>query len=303
MKIIVMNRTTCDDENCHTGFSALGHEIHLGRLILLDMLHNNYIDENDVIVTFQDRFFLYSKLFKLIITHEQYFEKYTKNEQQLQIWPFMVSSLKEINHYYIKDFESKINYPIRQKLYERFERNFDDIISKIDYPIIPDALIPSKNFVVIHLRTFNKNLKSNNNFVTNYEVLLRIIAKIKDKYPHFDTYVFSSQTVTLDLDIPDIKIINELNVYAALMNHDYCEAVISELSGGGEFSQYCHNKKIYLYGGSYSIDSCVFNQVSSNQNENLLHSNWNCHGTTNASLEWFNSANDLLEKLDSHTIL
>ena len=54
------------DGEFHTGFCALGHEIHLGRYILLDMLHNNYIDDSFIVVTYNlDRAFLYSKIFKV----------------------------------------------------------------------------------------------------------------------------------------------------------------------------------------------------------------------------------------------
>lgn len=301
MTIILMTQVVSGPNQVHThhtGFTALGHEIHLGRLILLDMLHNNYIDENDVIVTCEDRFLLYKKIFKHVITPNQYLKNDFINTNDvivLQIWPFVVSKASELNDYYIKDFESKINYPIRQKLYERFERNFDVLISKIDFPIIPDTFLPNKKFVIIHLRSLT-TLKNNNNFDINYVILLRIVSKIKNKYPHLDIYVFCSQNITLD--IPNIKVINKLDIYAALMHHDYCKAVISELSGGGEFAQYCHNNKIYLYGNSYAnLPTNVIDNISLIQNEQLIHTNWNMHGITNASLRWYLSVNELLEDL------
>ena len=34
------------DEPAHTGYIALGHEIHISRYIVLDMLHNKYINNN-----------------------------------------------------------------------------------------------------------------------------------------------------------------------------------------------------------------------------------------------------------------
>jgi molybdopterin converting factor small subunit len=54
----------------HTYFNALGHEIHIARYILLNMLNNNYISKNnnyisknDTIVTLNnERLFLYNIL-------------------------------------------------------------------------------------------------------------------------------------------------------------------------------------------------------------------------------------------------
>ena len=61
------------DDNVHTGFSALGHEIHLARFILCDMLHTNFINKDDTIVTYSsDRFFLYNNFFINVISYNEY---------------------------------------------------------------------------------------------------------------------------------------------------------------------------------------------------------------------------------------
>jgi hypothetical protein len=127
---------------------------------------------------------------------------------------------------------------------------------------------------------------------------LMIISKIKEKYPLLDIYIFSSKNVKLD--IPNIKIVRNLAVYASLMNHDLCKAVISEGSGGGEFSQYCHNKKIYIFGClSYgSLKNIIIPNMSLRQNEKLLHTEWPRHGVTTASLNCVLDINTLLENLN-----
>lgn len=142
-----------------------------------------------------------------------------------------------------------------------------------------------------------KNIISNARFDDNYNKILILISKIQDKYPFLDIYVFSSQNVTFDN--PNIKIVNNLDMYAVLLNHNLCEAIISELSGGGEFSQYCHNKKIILYSGHYNIINRPSKKVTSLQNNILLHTDWCLHGVTNATLQWISSFDELLYSLDN----
>ena len=136
-KYIVVSKI--ENEN-HSGFCALGHEIHLGRFILLDMLDKKYINTNDVIVTSNiDRFFLYSKIFKNIISYDEYSRNGNiKEENKILVWPFVVSIPTELSDFYIKNFESKIKYPIRNILYNNFTRDYDELLKMIDFPLIED---------------------------------------------------------------------------------------------------------------------------------------------------------------------
>jgi hypothetical protein len=79
------------------------------------------------------------------------------------------------------------------------------------------------------------------------------------------------------------------------MKNENCLCVISELSGGGEISQYCHNNKIFLYGNSYGINNKE-SKLIFNENTNL-HDNWNEHGTTDATLYKFSDYKIMLEKI------
>ena len=50
-------------ENTHHALNALGHEIHISRFIICDMLNKQIINNNDIIVTVsEDRFFLYKNI-------------------------------------------------------------------------------------------------------------------------------------------------------------------------------------------------------------------------------------------------
>jgi len=292
-----------DESKHHTGFCALGHEIHLGRTILLDMLHNNYINDNCVIVTVNlDRAFLYSKIFKNIISYNDFIKKNVDYTDVIEIWPFVVSITSELNENYVNMFEKKCNYPIKKILYEKFENNYQDLIANIDFPSIKDIDLIEKKYFVIHSRMIENKL-SNNNVELNLLHLNQIVNKINEKYLYdYNIIIFTVNNSDALLDLKsrnnNIKIINKLDIYASLMNHNNCEAVISELSGAGEFAQYCHNKKIYLYSNSYEIESNKPIKVSMLQNaNNTLHYNWNEHGTTDAILYKFNNIDLLLQNI------
>ena len=98
----------------------------------------------------------------------------------------------------------------------------------------------------------------------------------------------------INIKIDNVKyIINNIDIYASLLKNENCEFIISELSGGGEFSQYCHEKKIYLYSNSYIIKD-FSSSLPLLQTNNKLHHNWNKHGTTNATLYHYKNIDELL---------
>jgi len=284
----------------HTGYCALGHEIHLGRFILLDMLDKNYINTNDVVVTSNiDRFFLYSKIFKNVISCDEYSRNGNiKDENKILIWPFVVSVTRELNDSCIKKFESICNYPIREILYNNFTRDYDELLRMIDFPVIEDYNLVKNKFIVIHSRTLL--LKSNNNTNQNLIDLFKIICKINIKYPDFDIVIFTVNDSNELLELQEntkIKIINKLDLYASVMNHENCECVITELSGGGEFSQFCCNTIIHMYGNSYQHIGTFSKKLSTLQNGKTLHDDWNKHGTTDALLNYYDNVDAMLENI------
>jgi hypothetical protein len=53
--------------------------------------------------------------------------------------------------------------------------------------------------------------------------------------------------------LSDITIISDIPTYASLLHSDKCKAFISEFSGGGQLSQYCHKNKIFYFFNTYRI--------------------------------------------------
>jgi len=208
----------------HTGYSALGHEIHLTRFILLDMLNKGYINNEITLVTCNiDRKFLYTKIFNNIISYDNFVNMEINNNNVINLWPFTMPLLHEIDVKYINEFKNKSEYPIEDILYNTNLNYLNNLIDKIEF------------------QSINENIYKNNLFY-----------------------------------------INSLHEYCSLINNNKCIAVISELSGGGEISQYCHNNLIYHYQNSYS--PTFIEMELSNYKYLNLHNDWNFHNCSTARL-------------------
>ena len=292
-----------EDTN-HTGFNALGHEIHLGRFILLDMVHKGFIDtNNDIIVTNnRDRFFLYSKIFKNIICYSDFILNTCADNEIILIFPFMVSVTDLIDHYYIEQFKKKSSYPIEKILYEKMERNFDYLIKNIDYPFIDFVLI--NNFIMIHHRTITSKISNNNNDV-NLLITNKILNTIETHYDNYDIVIFTSSKDIKFNSKKKLTYVHNLPIYASYINNEKCKLVITELSGGGESSQYFHNNNIYIYPNSYKLGNTIDSKVNLLQNNNLLHDNvnWNKHGCTNSNISIFSTIDEFFYRLNNNNIL
>ena len=60
-------------------------------------------------------------------------------------------------------------------------------------------------------------------------------------------------------ELVDKLTILKINVFASLMNHEKCDIVISEWSGRGQLSHYCHNKKVIYYFHHYKENEYCMN--------------------------------------------
>jgi hypothetical protein len=281
------------NSHSHDGFSALGHEIHLSRWVLLDMLNKKYIDTCvDVVVTnHEDRRFLYTKLFDHVITSDELDARKNPNDTIIELWPFMVGLPEEVNERYVKEIENKCSYPIRKLLFGTFIKDYNHLVNRIDYPEIQPI---SNKFFVVHLRMLYKvchHLDVEKNIAEFYQ----IVTSICTKYPEHDIVVFTVSTgLELEKFKNKIKIINKLDVYASYMNHTNCEAVISPISGGGELAQYCHHNLIHLYPSDYTGGGVDFTHYLSNDRYHKL---WQVRKTTDAILNHHPSLSECLEKL------
>jgi hypothetical protein len=271
-----------NDNNYHTGFSALGHEIHLARWILLDMFNKGYIlEKTTIVINNIDRKFLYSNLFNNIISYNDFLKMNIDDKNIIKLFPFSVSKNEDVEQNYIDNLKNKSNYKIENILYEKISLDIN-LIKNIDLIKIDNNLYKN-DFIMIHHRYINKNLISNNNNSNNIIKTQKIIDFINNRY-NYDIIIFSSdKNIKFNSNKENISYIYDLRKYCSLINNYKCLATISELSGGGEISQYFHNKFIYHYYNSYDEENIDIDLSKYDLKKNL-HNEWNLHNCSNAKL-------------------
>jgi hypothetical protein len=308
----------------HSELNALGHEIHISRFILLDMLHNNYITSDDTIVTlYEDRKFLYTNLFKTVIIYKE-FLLISTNSSQIKILNLCeLSYTPHITEDRLKQFENISNYPIRTYIPEyvfnnynltkplvlaRSEHNFDYLLNNINYPDISDfAHHTQSKFIVIHHRviTINQPHHIKKNIEYYNTILTNLINSVKCKYNTI--FIFSINEYD-NIKSDNIIYINKLDIYASLLAHTNCDGIISEWSGGGQLSHYCHNNKVLYYFDHYSENNyCVDKDNLIALANHGIYDAFDFHKTRELQLFMYKTINDLLFYLnnlniDNHTI-
>lgn len=250
----------------HCELNALGHEIHISRYILLDMLEKKYITKNNTIITlFEDRKFLYTNLFANVITYTEFLSEKKGTGPILNIC--QLSYTPHLTNEKILQFEKIVNYPIRNyipaDIFEAYnitlptsdnlnpEMNINDLLNNINYIPIDNLLPVNSNFIIIHHRIININQPCHVINDDNKLHLEKIIDKLKNKYNTIFIFCINKRENIQDGDL-NIIYINKLDVFASLMYHANCDMVISEWSGGGQLSHYCHNKKVCYYFHHYA---------------------------------------------------
>jgi len=219
---------TCDDKIYPWWTKCLGHEIHITRIMVLDMLLKGKINTNDIIVTFDDRKFLYSRIFTNIINYNQYLELDKKSYDVINIFEYSKSIRKIFDHNDLK----RINYAIPNKFYSD---ELKDLCLKIEY-INLDYEFLNNDFLIIHHRYDAK--------IEKLEKILNITKKKEIKIIIFNNDINLKDKIKDD----SIFYTDNLQIYASLLNNKNCKLLISEWSGGGQLSAYTSNcKNIYYY--------------------------------------------------------
>jgi len=280
----------------HTGENALGHELHLSRYILYDMLQKNVIDNNVNIVTIsKDRFFLYSNIFTKLHEWNDYIKKKTIN-----------NNIKVID---LTQYSSGLNL---KHMYDNFERTskFVDYINNINIINLNEnekyKSIIENNFIVVHyrFRMVNSDTKVTHN--GNTQNLLKIIDKIR-KHTNNYIVIFCSklpdEKVQKDLESKSIVVIDDLQYYASFLSNKKCKLLISEWSGGGQLSQYCFDGKIIYYFDYYPSNDYELNfdsyQKTANVPDNIFNC-WDFKTTRNNEREYYKTFESMINDLSKN---
>jgi len=266
---------------------CLGHELHIMRIMLIDMLLKESINQDDIIVTQEDRKFLYTKIFKNVISYEEYKKLDKKDYYFIPIVCYsghLLHSTQNLNEF------NEINYTIPKKFYTEELKN---LCTKIDYLNLDYDFI-NNNFIIIHHR-FNQD-------INKLKKILEIVKKMSTKI-----IIFNNNIVELKNNLNDNSIfyVNNLQVYASLLNNENCKLLISEWSGGGQLSQYTSNCKVIFYYDAYFTLSYKSNLCEKQREKDSMESEYigidfyDFKSFTNSERLYYKDFNNFIENLES----
>jgi hypothetical protein len=303
----------------HSEFNALGHEIHISRYILLDMLHQHYITYLDTIVTlYADRKFMYSVLFNNVITYDEFLVVLQISAPIQTLNLCMLSYTPTITEDRLKQFEDISNYPIRTYIPEhifnycnlnkpavlaRCEHNFDYLLNHMNYTDISQfAHHTQSKFIVIHHRVVTKNqpghVIKDDSECDN--ILTRLINSVKHKYATI--FVFINKEIN-HIQTENVIYINKLDIYASLLAHNNCNGIISEWSGGGQLSHYCHSNRVFYYFDHYAENNyCVYKDNYIIAAKQGIYDAFDFHKTRELQLIMYKNIDELILYLNTYVV-
>jgi len=259
--------------------SCLGHEIHMTRCIIIDMLLQKYIKKTDIIVVKNDeRKFLYELLFDKVLSYKEF--SYLTDIQKyniIDLYPFSKDPTA-INHQKFKGFTYSSNY---------YDKNFKECLLKIKYA---DNLIIDSKFILIHHR-YNFDIS----------ILKKICDKIKNTHGNIKIIIFNNNINELkkNLDVENVVFIDNLQLYSTYLHDPKCQLFISEWSGGGQLSQYCNNGKVKYYYYTYPpyYTSTFYNE---NYNKSMISRYdilWDFKKPSECEIEFFKNTDELISSI------
>lgn len=245
--------------NINPGGLALGDEIGIIRLIVLDLLNNNSITKNIVIFCQEDRSFFYENIFTNVFHYKDFTVETLKIKCLEQFGKeFTVITLHDLffhpcdlwNKYgsYDTILNKKIcitkdnifNY---HKINYYNSKNHSDEFKKLVMNINYLEVLPKFNnekFIVYHHRVKNDGAWDQKDSILN---------KILSNINNYNIVIFSQS----DLDYLNcnqkVFFTKKLKEYASFISNKNCLAVISVWSGGGQLASYCSNAntKLIMY--------------------------------------------------------
>lgn len=267
---------------------CLGHEIHMSRFVLFDMLLQNVISINDIIVTLKDRLFLYTKIFPNCID-DITFMNMDKTKYKIINLSLITGSDIPVNRNSIYE---TYNHKILDKFYTP---EFKLLLNNIDFCDINYDSKYNKDYIVIHQR-----------YNCDINILIQLIEKINEKND-INIVIFNNNKSFLQMTLQkynNLIFIDNLQLYASYLNSyksKYkCKLFISEWSGGGQLSQYTYDGKIKYYFNQYNDYSYIGQEVSFLK-ESMTHDfrgpHWDFKYSRDIEISMFKNIYDLLQDI------
>jgi hypothetical protein len=235
MKYIILGKAvksgTIDDDTSDLNiYFELGWEIVGSRIDIIKLIKTKQININDtILVTIEDRKFMYDKLYPNVITYEE-FEKIVTPEDIIDDWTNKILNFGFLNE------ELFINNNTNK--YVRYEEDFDEIFN--GFNLENSNFIKPSSYVVLGIRIRGHN--SHKNFSINF--FKKIIEKIKTNITK-NIYIvgYGSENFCKE---NDCIYLDRLSDFVYLIKDDKCLAYITQSTGTACLSFVSSNSPIYL---------------------------------------------------------
>lgn len=273
---------------------CLGHDLHISRIIVFDLLNKNIINNNDTLIVTKDRQEFYNNLFKNIITFTEFIEKINNNEISIDInnFIFLPSVVTDLLYGRSNTELMRINYNVHNNDYwnDKMIKN----ITTFNKCIFNEELnrIIKDKFIIFIIRSFDHlHIDSNyhnyiynlrQNTLTKYKLILYCYKDIEFNKENYD------------------YIINNVSEYMSLLTDSNCYFVIGEMSGLLEVSYFHHNNNLQILeflNNTYNkpLDYILFNN---NTFKNSIMSNWNNKYIEPINHKLFENFKNILETIE-----
>ena len=287
MKIIITN-----DSNR----TCFGHDLHITRCIVLDMLLQNHINKDDILVVMNnDRKFLYELLFNTVLSYHEYTSLNINTTNIIDLRAFSLLATCNRDKFFIPNFSFSGNYYTEEFRKKMLQINYCDT----KYNIFDN------DYIVIHYR-YDADLNN----------LKKICDKITNTYYNMNLIIFNHNIENISSIreyYKDTNIIftDNLQLYASYLNNSKCKMVISEWSGGGQLSQYCFSGKIFYYFDFYTSLNWKYERNENRfikfdfqnfQNISLTNTyfhDYDLKNPMNGDIKIFNNVDELLLAIDN----
>jgi hypothetical protein len=268
---------------------CLGHEIHMSRFVLFDMLVQNVVSINDIIVTLKDRLFLYTKIFPNCIDDITFMNMDKTNYNIINLSLITGSDI----HVNRDSIYETYNHKVLDKFYSP---EFKLLLNNIDFCEINYDNNYNKDYIVIHHR-----------YHCNIDFLIQIIEKLNEKND-VNIIIFNNNNSFLEKELQkynNLIFIDNLQLYASFLNSyksKYkCKLFISEWSGGGQLSHYTYDGKVMYYFNHYQCDIHYVGHeklfLQETMSSDFRGPHWDFKHSRNIDMNMFKNINDLLENI------
>jgi len=238
-----------DDAGNNHVYTELGWEVVGTRLDCIRMLQRKEISSSDVIVTQEDRKFMYSRIFDSVISCDE-FANMSPDPSSVISLVDNIDQSSFLNHDIFYDPSS----PKSIAKYRWFREDFD-LITKFDFADISHLPVSGKFFCVcLRYRDHNSYKNSKDDF---WDVVLKRMVD--------DGAVVFLVGKGSDRKSGEKRIhISKLAEYASLISHPNCRATVGSATGTMLFAHFCCRNSIWavdhagMIGDQISLNNAVY---------------------------------------------